>query len=177
MNQGATDFDSLVRAHWHEVNSMLMAITHNQATADDLTQELFVLAHRKQIHPGPGLRTWFRRVARYLALNEMRRLRPLPLPTPEITAIADRVPAPPGAPEETPFTDELGALRLCLQELPDKDRSLLTRRYETRTPLDQIAADERQSPGYIKQRLHRLRRRLADCIHKRLESGGLHAVP
>ena len=158
----------LVREHWQEVHSLLTAITRNTTIAEDLSQEVFLLAWRKNIQPGPGMRTWLRKVAKYLALNAMRKRRPLALDPAEV----DRMVGPEAPADEAPFSDRLTALRSCLGELPEADSALLGAKYEHDESLATIAKTADQSVGYLKQRLFRLRRRLAECIKQRMIAVG-----
>jgi RNA polymerase sigma-70 factor (ECF subfamily) len=124
MPNATSALEALIGAHSREVHGLLMAITRNQAIAEELTQEVFLVAFRKQMGPGPGMRLWLRDVARKLALNELRRKRPEPLdlsraePSGASTEAAPRV----------SFEEELSALRRCLAELAEGDRRLLASR-------------------------------------------------
>lgn len=163
--------DALVRAHWREVHAQLTAIVGNAATAEDLAQEVFLLAFRKKLRPGVGARTWFRKAARFIALNERRRKRPLPMEPADIERLCDvhRMPDSDAHPD---FEAELAALRRCMADLNESDRRLLAGRYERRDPLERIASVEGQTVGYLKQRLFRLRLKLRACIKKQMGAGG-----
>lgn len=164
------DLEALISAHGREVYGLLLAITRNRAVAEELSQEVFLVALRKGMHPGPGMRLWLREVARRLAMNELRRKRPAAL------SPADVELAGPSRPETKPdigFEEELAALRRCLAALAEEDRQVLASRYERAEPLASIAARCRQSVGYLKQRLYRLRKRLGACIRRRLAEGGV----
>ena len=165
------DVDVLVRAHWREVHAQLTAIVGNAATAEDLAQEVFLLAFRKGLRPGIGARTWFRKTARFIALNERRRKRPLPMEPADIERLCDAHGARSGG-AEPDFEAELAALKRCLADLNESDRRLLAGRYERRDPLERIASAEGQTVGYLKQRLFRLRLKLRACVKKRLGAGG-----
>jgi RNA polymerase sigma factor (sigma-70 family) len=167
MSETAGWVESLVTAHRTEVYSLLLAITRDAASAEDLTQEVFLIAFRKQVRPGAGMRTWLRETARNLAMNELRKKRPTPLSAEDIEraaapGVADPLPSP-------RFDDEVAALRRCLSELTDDDRKVLAAKYERSASLAEIAGQVNQSIGYIKQRMMRLRRRLAHCIRRRLQ--------
>ena len=155
--------EALVNAHSREVYGLLVALTGNPATAEELTQDVFLVALRKGMRPGPGMRLWLREVARRLAMNELRRKRPEPMALLDAEAAGE---APPLA-----FEEELAALRKCLEGLAEPDRQLLASRYERSEPLEAVALDLAQSVGYLKQRLFRLRKRLADCVRRRLAAG------
>ena len=162
------DMQSLLKAHWREVYSVLVAITRDPATAEDLSQEVFVVAFNKGLVPGPGMRQWLKEVARRLAMNELRRKRPQVLDPAHLQALAPASETPNPAAPETPFDDRLAALRRCLDELDPSDRAVLAARYGQDGRLAALAEQFRQSVGYLKQRLLRLRRRLSDCLRRRL---------
>lgn len=151
---------------------MLTAILRDRAAADDVAQDVFVLALRRGLSPGPGAGVWLRRVARYLALNERRRRRPLPVDPQTLAELADMAPRTGVADgDEPPFERQLAVLRSCLAELATDDRELLEGRYARLAPLATLAQCCDQSPGYVKQRLFRLRRRLGACVRRRLALG------
>jgi len=168
----------MVREHWHEIYGLLVVLTRNAATAEDLTQDVFVLACRKQIKSGPGIRFWLREAARRLAGNEVRRKRPQAFEPLELERLMDTNLEIESLFPETEFAEKLGTLRICLQGLTEADRAVLHARYGESAPLTDIAAQAAQSVGYIKQRLFRLRQRLAECIKKRLKATtGVSHVP
>ena len=164
MAESSEGLEALVKSHSREVHSLLLAITRNAAIAEELAQEVFLLAFRKGVQPGPGMRAWLRETARNLAMNELRRKRPA------AQALHDSQLAVPAAdvPPEVPLEEELAALHKCLGELAEADRELLAARYERGEPLEKLAAALAQSAGYLKQRLFRLRRRLGQCVKRRL---------
>lgn len=176
MSQAPEELDGLLEGHWTEVYGLLMAITRHPATAEELSQDVFVVALKKGMVPGPATRLWLREVARRLALNELRRKRPRAVSAACLEALADGRAADPLAVGENAFEDELAALRRCLAELPEPDRQVLAGRYTHNRSLADIAGEVRQTVGYLKQRFFRLRRRLAECVERRLAaSGASHA--
>ena len=171
MTQAGGDLEALVGAHGREVYGLLLAVTRNSATAEELTQEVFVVALKRGMRAGAGMRLWLREVARRLAMNELRRRRPAALGgDAELAALSGGR----AAGREGPgFEEELAALRRCMAELPGDDRDVLAGRYEREEPLAGIAARVGQTEGYMKQRLFRLRRRLGECIARRLAGSGV----
>ncbi len=175
MAEAGHELELLVSAHGKEVYSLLLAITRNRATAEELAQEVFLVALKKGMRAGRGMRLWLREVARRLALNELRRKRPAYLGSEAELAGLAAAPAEAGV-VPADFNEELAALRKCLAELGAADRDLLARRYERTEPLASIALRCEQSIGYIKQRLFRLRKRLGGCIRRRLAGSGVPGV-
>jgi RNA polymerase sigma-70 factor (ECF subfamily) len=171
MDAQTDHLETMVHAYWRELSCMLTAIVGNSATAEDLTQEVFMLAVKEDIQPGAGVRTWLHRAARFLALNELRRKRPMPLSPVDIERVCDTSTDFAVDGENADFEEALAALRLCKSELKETDRHLLTARYERRESLETIAVLEQQTVGYLKQRLFRLRLRLRACVKRRLDRG------
>ncbi len=168
MNARDSALDAFVRAYWRELHGYLSVIIRDVVMAEDLAQEVFLLAYRKGVRPGAGARSWFLKTARYLALNERRRHSPFALDPADIEKLCDAAPPEADASGEDSFEEALTALRACLAELKERDRRLIAARYERRVPLEQISVEESQSLGYLKQRLFRLRLRLRACVRRRL---------
>lgn len=164
--------EELSACHWRELHGMLLAITRNATLADDLTQEVFVVALRKGMDPGPDTRLWLREVARRLAIAELRRKRPKTLANFE--QFIESIQPPEVYASQTEFSDELSALRACIQALPKGLRELVALKYEKGQPLSKLATRTGKTVGYLKQVLFRLRKRLADCIRRRLATGVSH---
>jgi RNA polymerase sigma-70 factor (ECF subfamily) len=171
MAESSGNIEALVRDHYREVHGLLWALTRNQHTADELTQEVFIVALKRGMAPGEGMRLWLRETARRLAMNEMRRKRPAPLvprdlaELPGLTVVAES-----GRVES--FEDELTALRDCLADLPEADRELLSERYHSGTSIAELAEKTGTSVEYLKLKLFRLRKTLGERI-KRKVAGSL----
>lgn len=167
MAEASENIDALVNAHYREVHGLLCAITRNHSTADELAQEVFIVAMKRGVIPGDGMRLWLRETARRLAMNELRRKRPASLEPDDLNALpAMSVQAQAGESEE--FEDELSALRSCMRELPEADRQLLSERYDAGASIADIAQRLGMSPEYVKLKLFRLRKVLAERIRRRV---------
>ena len=169
MTDTPAGLEEITAHHWRELNRMLVAITRDAATADDLTQEVFVVALRKGMVPGPQTRLWLREVARRLAVAELRRRRPLARA--DFEAFLSSIEPPERTPPRAEFADELAALRACVEQLPPGLREFVSLRYEKEEPLKTLAAKARRTVGYMKQIMFRLRKRLAECIRRRTDTG------
>jgi RNA polymerase sigma-70 factor (ECF subfamily) len=60
------------------------------------------------------------------------------------------------------------ALLGCLDNLPDKSRTLIKMRYSRGTPLTEIARARKQSVSNIKYHLFAIRKKLRECIGRKL---------
>ena len=65
MSNVPDDLTQMVRAHWRKVYALLVVITRQPAMAEDLAQAMFLVAHRKRMRGGNGVRLWLREVARW----------------------------------------------------------------------------------------------------------------
>ncbi|MEM6257797.1 MAG: sigma-70 family RNA polymerase sigma factor [Planctomycetota bacterium] len=64
------------------------------------------------------------------------------------------------------------ALNNCIEKLPEQARSLLKRRYFRDMAVKDIAADDGRKPTAIGKQLFVIRRKLEDCINRRLKQTG-----
>lgn len=167
MAESSEQIEALVSAHYREVHGLLWALTRNQATADELAQEVFIVAMRRVAVPGDGMRLWLRETARRLAMNELRRKRPKPLEPEDLNALPAMSVQSEGSESES-FDDELSALRACMTELPEADRTLLTERYHSGASIADMAKRSGLSPEYVKLKLFRLRKMLGERIKRKV---------
>lgn len=173
MSRPAADWDDWIKQHWAEVYSLLVAATGDRALAEDLAQDIWLTAWRKGLRAGPGARAWFRRAARYVALNANRKAHPRALDPEALAAWMD---AQAVNSEEVGggFEEEREDLRRCLKALPEADRELLADFYDKQRPIVELAKASGQSPGYVKQRLFRLRLELRACLERRRKGSTAH---
>jgi len=163
--------DQFVREQYAMVLSFCTALLGRREEAEDLAQEVFLVAWRKReefdarLPPGP----WLRGIARNLARNAARRSRPVAFvgdATLEwLEEVHHRIEARPG----DQWVDKLEALDACLAELDEADRRSLSLRYHERCSYEEIGARLKTSLANVKKRLYRARRRLADCVLGKLE--------
>ena len=62
----------------------------------------------------------------------------------------------------------LALLRRCMEALDDRNRKLLTQRYDTGLPIEDIARNEDRSAVAIRKHLFLLRAKLLDCVRSKL---------
>ncbi len=160
--------DALVRDHVPGLRRYLRMHGVGPHTADDLTQEAFVIALQKGVLalPAAAVATFLRRTARFLVLRHHRDDR-------GAVALADAV-------------DELwqrqcggddgeallAALRQCLDALPERARQAVVRSYglaaDAPAAREAAAAALGLQPNGLKTLLQRARQSLRACIDKRL---------
>jgi len=69
-------------------------------------------------------------------------------------------------------SDEIRALKKCLNKLPEKQRSLVSEAYSDQIKINEIAKREGRSAMSVYKVLHRARIALADCVQNTLQTEG-----
>ena len=147
----AQALDRLVERHRRPLFAFLFRFTADAAQADDWFQDTWARALRgldryRQRH----FRAWLFRIARNLAIDHARRLRPalvLDAPPPEGTAAPlDRLPSPGPAPDRAAAARELGdRIAAAVAALPPDQREVFSLRMDAGLPFRDIAAIQRCS--------------------------------
>jgi RNA polymerase sigma-70 factor (ECF subfamily) len=75
--------------------------------------------------------------------------------------------------QEDSLHARLQALELCLQDLPALDRKLISQRYHSGLPIEQLVEELGTSRRTLFRNLDRVRRALFECINRRLQAAGL----
>jgi RNA polymerase sigma-70 factor (ECF subfamily) len=75
--------------------------------------------------------------------------------------------------QEDVLAARLRALDYCLERLPQADRDLIQRRYQERVRIDELVQQLGSSRRTLFRDLERIRRRLFDCISRRMQAEGL----
>jgi RNA polymerase sigma-70 factor (ECF subfamily) len=156
------------------LSGMLTAMVGDVNVAEDLFQEMAVIMTRKREGVTEDCR--FVAWARQIAINVVRdwrkrmarqRVHVLDEQTLESVALVF---------EETaePLWDvRREALQKCADKLPEKERSVLLKRYEAEEPIEKLAASLSMSRGAMDTLLYRIRKALHRCVEVRLQKLGL----
>ncbi len=162
-------FARLVRLHQRAVLACLAVRLDSPNDAEDLAQEVFIVAHGKlaEFDPARPFGPWLRGIAHNLLLNHRRKYRPAAIGhLVELQAVADQGidRAHAGGGEE----GLLGAMEGCLEKLDSGSRDLLRLRYGESLPLGDVCGRLRKKHSAVTMWLHRLRLALRDCIERRM---------
>ncbi|HVJ84371.1 MAG TPA: sigma-70 family RNA polymerase sigma factor [Caulifigura sp.] len=153
------------------LHRFLKLLVHDSTLLEEVTQSV-------------ALRLWerfdsydnsrpFEAWARGVAINVLSELRrsdrrfPRLLGEEAIAGLAeayDRAPAVAGE-----LSDQVQALRACLDRLPEESRQLVVRRYCDAHSVQDVARDSGKSVAATYKSLGRILERLADCVQRRLE--------
>lgn len=153
------------------VSAYVQSAVRHAADAEDLVQDVAEasFADFHQYDPAKSFTAWALGIARHRILNHFRTNRrhqhvmggeTLAVLAETHLEVSDR--------EE----DHQAALRRCMSKLTEKQQSLLRLRYcEDRSP-SAIAGLSKTSARSIVNTLYHIRRKLADCIQRQLDSQG-----
>ena len=169
--RGSLDaFNRLVRAYERQVYNVALRVVGDVDTAEDVTQDTFLLAYRS-LHQFRGgiFRAWLLRITTNRSYDELRRRQRRPAGSFDELGFEPRVEWSTLAAGEDPDARaerlELSrALELALARLPDDQRAVVVLSDVQGYSYDEIAAITGASLGTIKSRLSRGRARLRDAL-------------
>lgn len=169
-------FARLVALHQKAVRACVAVRATTPHDADDIAQEVFLIAHRKlgELDASQPLGPWLRTVAIFLLRNHQRKIQRSPVSAVEhIAELADHALV-----EES--NDDLdvarmAAMQTCLGKLDAGARDLVRLRYEEDLPLADIGARLNRKHSALTMALHRLRQTLRDCVEAQLREAGAMA--
>lgn len=173
MNETAVE--NLVNTFQNTLYRYVRFLGADRETAREVVQDTFVAAIRSKTRPNPSaaqeMAPWLRRVARNLFLKACRSRRRLPVPV-DPASLAEADACWTEWTRDTEVVSPLAkALRKCLGQLPDRQRTLLTARHEGRKARAEMAMMFDMTEDGIKSALRRIRHALAECIRGRLAEG------
>lgn len=167
-------FNELVRRHQKQVFYMALRYVKNDADAADVTQKAFVRAYRSigQFRGDSTFKTWITRIAINQALNYLRDNKR------ERATDLDDVPGdaltrnPTGA-HRVIKSQESAALRDAVEQLPDKQRMVLSLRIYEELPFREIAELVGSSENAAKVNFHHAVKKLRQILN---QSGAADAL-
>lgn len=168
-----TEFTRLLQQEARPLASLILALVGDRHVADDVFQAtcLELWRIRDTFRFGTDFGAWSRTVARYQLHRYWRKAgrERLAFSTEAVERVAESYAAPAPAEEDARLRRALAA---CLDALAPDDRGLLRQRYNDGAPVKALAAAFSRSESSLKMVLLRLRRRLAECVRRRLAQEG-----
>ncbi len=167
------DFEERAAAQRRPLLAYLYTLSGDYHLAEDLVQEALFIASEKREHyfPEADFGAWLRAIARNLWMRERRAGARRPAPTEIVDDLADEVFAPAHYSEES-WERERAALRACLDELEETDRGLVRGHFAAGKRYADLAAAAGRTLSWVKVRMFRARKALADCVRRQLELAG-----
>ncbi|MEQ8766075.1 MAG: sigma-70 family RNA polymerase sigma factor [Planctomycetota bacterium] len=154
--------------------AFLTMLTRSRQVADDLFQETCLEAWRRRdkLPQDAELGPWLRAIARYQALRHFRRVKRSKL-RPLSPAVLDHLESSWSEIESALEPDRRrAALATCLSGLEPTERTALSARYAEGHSFAEIGRQAERTESAAKMWLSRLRRKLHECIQRRLRSEG-----
>ena len=149
--------DIFARLYAHHYDGALLyalSLCRDRRLAEDLVQEAFLRAYQDLPDEIPSFRYWLMRVLRNLLIDYHRRQKFLS--SGEVPEQADD-----GTPERALLQrEDVLALYRAMAKLTEPDREILSLFYFAGLPITELAQLLSLTPGAVKMRLVRLRRRL-----------------
>lgn len=150
--------------HRSDLFAFVLSIVRDFAFAEEVLQEVAVVVcdQWEDFEPGTQFGAWAARIARNKIFNMSRAARrELPLSPEAIEAVGR-------AAEAEPQAGGLDAVRICLDGLTARVRSLLTMRYREGMSGSEIARRTKTTVTAVHMALSRARSVLARCVETRL---------
>ena len=162
-------FAGLVREHQAGLRAFVRALGVDEVWVDDLAQEAFIVAYRRQdaFDPTADFGKWLRGIARHLVANERRKTaRHSRLLHESLTdLLLEQSPVDDSASFRT--AELLAAMRGCVAQLTPRNKELLQRRYAEGENAVQLAERWRMSADAVRQSLVRIRTTVKTCIERK----------
>lgn len=166
----AAEFVRLYTANARRVYTYILTLVPNRADAEDVFSELSTVLWEKfdQFELGTNFGAWASRIAHFkvLQFREARSRAPVAFSQLAVDAIEIEM-----ATMDNSLDEEYQALAECFAELAEHERHLLERRYATGGSPRKIAAEDERPVKAIYKSLDRLRRKLFECITRKLSAG------
>lgn len=168
MDRDQNEFVEKFVRNQRRIYGFITTLLHNRDDAEDVFQRTSLILWRKwdQYDPERDFVRWACGIAHNEVRNFLRRSRrEIALSEPLMEELAE-------ARLETEATSDRRekALSVCLQSLEEKQRELLERCYSGTQPANSIAERLGISSAALYMKLHRIRRKLLQCIERRLSS-------
>ena len=164
------DFNSIVREQQAGLRAFIRALGADEAWVDDLAQEVFLVAYRKQsqFDPDADVGKWLRGIARLVVKGERskqaRRSRLMHHGISDILVNLGQ--------DEVVTDPRMGNLLMvmngCVGELPDPARGLLHERYQEGHRAQDLADKLNSTAVAIRKKLQRIRLLVRDCMESKL---------
>lgn len=167
------DFEERAAAQRRPLLAYLYTLARDYHTAEDLVQEALTIAHQKREHyfAEADFGAWLRAIARNVWMRERRAGARRPASTEIIDDLADEVFAPAHYAEES-WAREREALQACLEGLDEADRGLVRGHFSAGRPYAELAEAAGRTLSWVKVRMFRARKALAECVRRRLGFSG-----
>lgn len=173
MNENKDEFIRELTVAQPSLWAYVFSLLPDHVAAQDVLQETNLTLWRKADDYQPGTRflAWASQAAYFHVLSYRRRVRRdrLVFDDDVLAYLAERQGE---RMTEGSVTDQLTALRGCLDKLPQPSRQLLEKRYQPGGSVKDLAEADGRTVAAVSQVLYRIRDKLLECIQTTLAAGG-----
>lgn len=165
----------LLMRHERSLRSYLSLLFVSESDADDLIQEVSLLAWEKLADfryqgddPSDEFRAWLYTMAKFKVLNLRRkhsRQKRVTLSEQVIEELSAEVRL-----RASELDQRAEALQTCVSRLSGEQRELIKLRYGSQMSVDEIAGWTHRTSEAVYKAIQRIRRRLLDCVNRSLSS-------
>lgn len=160
-----------IARHQSRLRAFVRCLLVRSSDVDDILQEINSVLWQKanEFQPGSDFWAWASQIARFKALNYLRKMGRERLVFDE--AALEQLSA--AASEKLDQLEERrAALDHCLRKLPPPQRQLVDLRYSAGQTIESIGQSIGRPAGSVRQALFRIRAALQACIERQLLAGG-----
>ena len=164
------DFEELVREHQAGLRAFIRALGTDETWVDDLAQEVFIIAYRKQeqFRQGEDFGKWLRGIARRKVMGERTKsARRHRIMHDGITDILLSL----GIEKHEPEPGRVKAvetMKSCVKELPEAQQELLRNRYQEGRQAKDLATEQDSTAVAIRKQLQRIRTAVRNCMEHKI---------
>ncbi|MGF1582041.1 MAG: sigma-70 family RNA polymerase sigma factor [Gemmataceae bacterium] len=160
-----------IARHQTRLRALVRCLLVRASDVDDLVQEINVVLRNKadDFEPGTDFWAWASQIARFQALNQIRKYERerLVFDVEIIERLAEVAQTRLGN-----LDQRREALQECLNQLPPAQRQLIDLRYASSQTIESIASSISRPAGSVRQILYRIRLALLSCIENKLALQG-----
>ncbi|MDR1372173.1 MAG: sigma-70 family RNA polymerase sigma factor [Dysgonamonadaceae bacterium] len=158
-------FEEIVSVYGKKVFALVSKMVDRREDAEDISQEVFIRVFKSigMFREDAGFSTWIYRIAYNTAVSELRKRKILFIPIEDETAESD---TEGNGDAEAETESKLCFLDRALKKLPPDERFLITLYYMEDRTMDEISAVSGLSPGNVKVKMYRIRKKLEKEINK-----------
>ena len=164
----ASAFERLVREHQHMVYCVALSFCKDSALAEDVAQEAFLKAYRSvdQMREPARLKTWLYSIARFTAIDWIRRRRREPV-LGLAEGAAKEIPERPAAESKE---DRTVRVMDVIRGLQEDHREIMILRYVRGLSYTQIARETGTTTSAVGEKLSRIRENVRQKLRAEVRS-------
>jgi RNA polymerase sigma-70 factor (ECF subfamily) len=164
-------FLRMVRSHQDSIYAFVFTLVHNDADAEDITQETLAIMWQKfsSYQNGTSFVAWGISIAKILVLRlHEKKIKDKRLFSPELQRLLVEKVSP-----YIPQQDErVYYLRQCLKKLNNRDHTIIEKRYVHKMSAKRIAQETKVELRSLYRVLNRIHSSLMSCIERSMTHGG-----